>query len=313
VNAILAALAPTPSAEQRGTAGPKDRLVADGDDEAGFAAVLGAAGARRGLGLVRGAGVAGADVVADDQTAALASSLHTSLSSSLAARLKAEGSAAPATAAHDIEDSLWTERTTARGKADALKRKNAGRGDGEDVAPPASNVTEEDDAPQPETAPQREASSSPSWLLSSLSSGDRVGDVAEVPPGPLLVATDHLRGLLPEGGRVLAASANHVRLELPHPSGPMLLDVSLKSGVVDVRARGGAAAEMAWRVPELAAALQSAGVRLGNFEVAPLQKTGDSDAADDGPAGDRQNSDAREAPRRRSGVLNGLVGAFTSP
>jgi hypothetical protein len=95
----------------------------------------------------------------------------------------------------------------------------------------------------------------------------------------------------------------------------MLLEVSLKSGVVDVRARGGAAGEMAWRVPELAAALQSAGVRLGSFEVAPMKKSGDASAADDGPAGDRQNSDGRETRVRRSeprGIVAELAGAFTS-
>jgi hypothetical protein len=115
-----------------------------------------------------------------------------------------------------------------------------------------------------------------------------------------MVAVDHVRALLPEGARVLHAEANNVRLELPHASGPMLLEISLRSGVVDVRARGGAAAEMAWRIPELAAALQSAGVRLGAFEVQAARKSRESSNDDNGQPGDRQNSDGTAYGNRRS-------------
>ena len=234
-----------------------------------------------------------------------------------AAQLKASGPALPTHDAHDVEDSLWSERTTASGKTAAAKKRGAAFDDGTDDVTAVEAKRDEDKKPGDEQKQSTSQAQAQSWSLSTMtaSSADRVDAVRDVPQGPLTVATDHLRALLPEGGRVLAASANHVQLELPHQSGPMLLEVSLRSGVVDVRARGGAAAEMAWRVPELAAALQSAGVRLGSFEVAPMKKTGDSSAADDGPAGDRQNSDGRETRVRRvepRGIVAELAGAFTS-
>jgi hypothetical protein len=234
-----------------------------------------------------------------------------------AAQLKAQGPSLPtpdAHGAHDVEDSLWSERTTISGKAAAAKKRV---GTDDDVAAVEAQRSDEQ-KPADDQKPQSQSSQAqtPSWTLSTMTTPvDRVDAVRDVPPGPLMVATDHLRALLPEGGRVLAASANHVSLELPHLSGPMLLEISLKSGVVDVRARGGAAAEMAWRVPELAAALQSAGVRLGAFEVAPMKKSGDASAADDGPAGDRQNSDDPQPRLRRPeprGVVAGLTHAFSA-
>jgi hypothetical protein len=281
------------------------------DDDAGFATLLADAGGphagRRGPGRGHGAT---AHVRPDHALLP-----HAALTSTAALAVQCKPTPPSMTTTSDVEDSLWTERTTARGKADSAKRRNAGR---EDV-----DLTEHTGAPQGDdssssaTASNSSTSQSPSWTFSTLTPQaiERIDAVAEVPPGPLMVATDHLRALLPEGGRVLAASAQQVRLELPHPSGPMMLEVSLRSGVVDVRARGGAAAEMAWRVPELAAALQSAGVRLGAFEVAPVQKSGDTDAADDGRAGDRQKSDDPQPRLRRTeprGIVAGLTSAFTT-
>lgn len=239
-----------------------------------------------------------------------------------AAQLRATGpssSTLDAHAGHDVEDSLWSERTTASGKATAAAKRRVGTDD--DVAAVDTVEAKRDEEKKPGDEQKQSSTSTQSptqaWALSTMTTSptERVDAVREVPPGPLMVATDHLRALLPEGGRVLAASASHVSLELPHLSGPMLLDIHMKSGVVDVRARGGAAAEMAWRVPELAAALQSAGVRLGSFEVAPMKKSGDASAADDGPAGDRQNSDDLQPRLRRPeprGVVAGLAHAFSA-
>lgn len=233
-----------------------------------------------------------------------------------AAQLKVNGPALPTHDAHDVEDSLWSERTTASGKATATKKRSGALNDVSDDVAAVDAKRDEDQKPGDDKKPSTPPSQAQSWTLSTMTtpSVDRVDAVRDVPPGPLTIATDHLRALLPEGGRVLAASAHHVSLELPHQSGPMLLEVSLKSGIVDVRARGGAAAEMAWRVPELAAALQSAGVRLGSFEVAPMKKSGDAATTDDGPAGDRQNSDDLQPRVRRPeprGVVSELAHAFS--
>lgn len=191
-----------------------------------------------------------------------------------------------------VGDTLWSERTTV-GRRDARPRDDLQADDRSSLPTPweaEEGVTMSE--PPPTT-----------WSLAPMPSSpamERVEAVREVPPGPLMVAVDHVRALLPEGGRVLHAEANNVRLELPHASGAMVLEISLRSGVVDVRARGGAAAEMAWRIPELAAALQSAGVRLGAFEVQPARKSRASSNDDNGQPGDRQNSDGMAYGNRRS-------------
>ena len=191
-----------------------------------------------------------------------------------------------------VGDTLWSERTTI-GRRDAQPRDDV-QADDRSSLPTPSELEECVTMSEPPAT---------TWSLAPMSSSpamERVEAVREVPPGPLMVAVDHVRALLPEGGRVLHAEANNVRLELPHASGAMVLEISLRSGVVDVRARGGAAAEMAWRIPELAAALQSAGVRLGAFEVQPARKSRESSNDDNGQPGDRQNSDGMAYGNRRS-------------
>ena len=191
-----------------------------------------------------------------------------------------------------VGDTLWSERTTI-GRRDAQPRDDV-QADDRSSLPTPSEL--EEGVTMSEPPP-------PTWSMAPMPSStamERVDAVREVPPGPLMVAVDHVRALLPEGGRVLHAEANNVRLELPHASGAMLLEISLRSGVVDVRARGGAAAEMAWRIPELAAALQSAGVRLGAFEVQPARKSRESSNDDNGQPADRQNSDGMAYGNRRS-------------
>ena len=191
-----------------------------------------------------------------------------------------------------VGDTLWSERTTI-GRRDAQPRDDV-QADDRSSLPTPSELEEGVTMSEPPAT---------TWSLAPMASSpamERVEAVREVPPGPLMVAVDHVRALLPEGGRVLHAEANNVRLELPHASGAMVLEISLRSGVVDVRARGGAAAEMAWRIPELAAALQSAGVRLGAFEVQPARKSRESSNDDNGQPGDRQNSDGMAYGNRRS-------------
>ena len=191
-----------------------------------------------------------------------------------------------------VGDTLWSEHTTV-GRRDARPRDDV-QADDRSSLPTPSEL--EEGVTMSEPPP-------PTWSLAPMSSStamERVEAVREVPPGPLMVAVDHVRALLPEGGRVLHAEANNVRLEVPHASGAMVLEISLRSGVVDVRARGGAAAEMAWRIPELAAALQSAGVRLGAFEVQAARKSRESSNDDNGQPGDRQNSDGTAYGNRRS-------------
>jgi hypothetical protein len=190
-------------------------------------------------------------------------------------------------------DSLWSERST-------VGRGARGRSGGEPaVVDEKSEQIEQKAQEQREQREQNEkheqqakATWNDATALWSLSSTATV-KAPEAPAGPVRVAVDHLSALLPEGGRVLEARSDHVRLELPHQLGAMQIEITMRAGVVDVRARGGAAGEMAWRVPELAAALQSAGVRLGAFEVRPVEKTRSSSATDDGQAGQRQNSDGR--------------------
>ena len=191
-----------------------------------------------------------------------------------------------------VGDTLWSERTTVCHR-DARPRDDVQADDRSSLPTP----------PEAEEGVTMSEPPATTWSLAPMPSStamERVEAVREVPPGPLMVAVDHVRALLPEGGRVLHAEANNVRLELPHASGAMLLEISLRSGVVDVRARGGAAAEMAWRIPELAAALQSAGVRLGAFEVQPARKSRESSNDDNGQPGDRQNSDGMAYGNRRS-------------
>ena len=191
-----------------------------------------------------------------------------------------------------VGDTLWSERTTV-GRRDARPRDDL-QADDRSSLPTPSELEEGVTMSEPPAT---------TWSLAPMPSSpamERVEAVREVPPGPLMVAVDHVRALLPEGGRVLHAEANNVRLEVPHASGAMVLEISLRSGVVDVRARGGAAAEMAWRIPELAAALQSAGVRLGAFEVQAARKSRESSNDDNGQPGDRQNSDGTAYGNRRS-------------
>jgi hypothetical protein len=111
---------------------------------------------------------------------------------------------------------------------------------------------------------------------------------------PVRVSVEHLRSLLPEGGRLLEVQAHLVRLEVVHSSGPIQLEVAMRSGVVDVSAHGLGAAEMAWRVPELAAALQSTGMRLGTFDVQPARRGKDSSSSDRGHTAHRQDSDGAQ-------------------
>jgi hypothetical protein len=150
---------------------------------------------------------------------------------------------------------------------------------------------------------------------SSLAYRDPVMTTPEITPlsGSVRTTVDHLRSLLPEGGRLLEVRSNFVRLELNHAAGPLQLEVMVRSGVVDVRARGVAAAEMAWRVPELAAALQGTGMRLGAFEVQSVRKTKDS-AGSGGSSGgshteSRQKSDAPVGKSARRAPAFGVRGA----
>ncbi len=110
-------------------------------------------------------------------------------------------------------------------------------------------------------------------------------------PEPLRMTVEHLRSLLPEGGRLLEVQPHLVRLEVVDASGPLQLEVVMRSGVVDVRAHGVAAAEMAWRVPELAAALQGSGMRLGTFDVQPTRRGRESSSSDRGHTDHRQDLD----------------------
>lgn len=150
---------------------------------------------------------------------------------------------------------------------------------------------------------------------SSLAYRDPVMRTPETTPLSESVRTtvDHLRSLLPEGGRLLEVRSNFVRLELSHAAGPLHLEVMVRSGVVDVRAHGTAAAEMAWRVPELAAALQGTGMRLGAFEVQSVRRTKDSAGSGGGSGGShtesRQKSDAPVGKTARRGSTFGLRGA----
>jgi hypothetical protein len=150
---------------------------------------------------------------------------------------------------------------------------------------------------------------------SSVAYRDPVMTTPETTPLSESVRTtvDHLRSLLPEGGRLLEVRSNFVRLELNHAAGPLQLEVMVRSGVVDVRAHGAAAAEMAWRVPELAAALQGTGMRLGAFEVQSVRKTKDS-AGSGGSSGgshteSRQKSDAPVGKNARKAPAFGVRGA----
>jgi hypothetical protein len=110
-------------------------------------------------------------------------------------------------------------------------------------------------------------------------------------PEPLRMTVEHLRSLLPEGGRLLEVQPHLVRLEVVHASGPLQLEVMMRTGVVDVRAHGVGAAEMAWRVPELAAALQGNGMRLGTFDVQPARRGRESSSSDRGHTDHRQDLD----------------------
>jgi len=194
--------------------------------------------------------------------------------------------------ARDVEDSLWSERATAGQRKAGAREAVSGVDDVARDERARDERARDDGRRSDDSAAMKTPSPSPwSTLPSPSATTEQRLAVRDVPPGPLSVTVDHLRALLPEGGRLLEVRADHVRLELAHPTGPMLLELSVRSGVVDVRARGGAAAEMAWRVPELAAALQSAGVRLGAFEVQPVRKGEKSSSTDDGRANDRQNSD----------------------
>jgi hypothetical protein len=210
-------------------------------------------------------------------------------------------------APESTSDSLWTERSARRPLPEVAV----------DAAAATDTAEEDTEVPNPTTNASESVPSSmpPSWPTPATSTAPATTEravVREVPAGPLTVAVEHLRELLPTGGRLLEVRADEVRIELPHASGPMLLEVSLRSGVVDIRARGGVAAEMTWRVPELAAALQSAGVRLGSFEVQPTRKG--HEAADDGRAGDRQKSDAPtpETHRNTSRRVGGIGASTTS-
>jgi len=116
---------------------------------------------------------------------------------------------------------------------------------------------------------------------------ERANHIAE----PLRMTVEHLRSLLPEGGRLLQVQPHLVRLEVVHPSGPLQLEVVMRSGVVDVRAQGVGAAEMAWRVPELAAALHGTGMRLGTFDIQPARRGRESSSSDRGHTDHRQDLD----------------------
>jgi hypothetical protein len=130
--------------------------------------------------------------------------------------------------------------------------------------------------------------------LAWLSSRDPAMRATETKPlgESLRTTVDHLRSLLPEGGRLLEVRSNFVRLELSHTAGPLQIEVMVRSGVVDVRAHGLGAAEMAWRVPELAAALQGTGMRLGAFEVQSVRRAKDTASSGGGHTESRQKSDA---------------------
>jgi len=127
----------------------------------------------------------------------------------------------------------------------------------------------------------------PHQTVARLSDIERVNHI----PEPLRVTVEHLRSLLPEGGRLLEVQPHLVRLEVVHASGPLQLEVVMRSGVVDVRANGVGAAEMAWRVPELAAALHGTGMRLGTFDVQPARRGRESSSSDRGHTGHRQDLD----------------------
>jgi hypothetical protein len=127
----------------------------------------------------------------------------------------------------------------------------------------------------------------PHQTVARLSDPERVNHI----PEPLRVTVEHLRSLLPEGGRLLEVQPHLVRLEVVHASGPLQLEVVMRSGVVDVRAHGVGAAEMAWRVPELAAALHGTGMRLGTFDVQPARRGRESSSSDRGHTGHRQDLD----------------------
>jgi len=225
-----------------------------------------------------------------------------------AARRDAVG-AAPA-GARDVDDALWSERATTGGRK-TMRRALAEAAGADDQDQDAHGADHVGDHRRREGREQG-ATDSP-WAslpmpATAATTVERVEAVREVPAGPLAMTVDHLRALLPEGGRLLEARPDHVRLELAHASGPLMLEVSLRSGVVDVRARGAAAAEMAWRVPELAAALQGAGVRLGAFEVQPVREAGESSATDDGRGDERQNSDAPAQDFRRPDSRRAVTG-----
>ncbi len=216
-----------------------------------------------------------------------------------AARRDAVGAAPAGT--QDVDDALWSERATVGGRKTA-RRALAEPAVTDDQDQKANDADKAVDHRRQEGREQGATDSPWSSLpmpATAAPAFERVEAVREVPAGPLAMTVDHLRALLPEGGRLLEARPDLVRLELAHASGPLMLEVSLRSGVVDVRARGAAAAEMAWRVPELAAALQGAGVRLGAFEVQPVREAGESSATDDGRGDERQNSDAPAQDFRR--------------
>jgi hypothetical protein len=122
---------------------------------------------------------------------------------------------------------------------------------------------------------------------------ERMHHVHQIPE-PVRVTVEHLRSLLPEGGRLLEVQPHLVRLEVVHSSGPIQLEVAMRSGIVDVSARGVGAAEMAWRVPELAAALQSTGMRLGTFDVQPARRGKESSSSDRGHTDHRQDLDGAQ-------------------
>lgn len=143
-----------------------------------------------------------------------------------------------------------------------------------------------DDSPSEPTQPIM-SSVMPHQAVARLSDPERVNHI----PEPLRVTVEHLRSLLPEGGRLLEVQPHLVRLEVVHASGPLQLEVVMRSGVVDVRAHGVGAAEMAWRVPELAAALHGTGMRLGTFDVQPARRGRESSSSDRGHTGHRQDLD----------------------
>jgi len=175
----------------------------------------------------------------------------------------------------------------------------------DEVGPRESSFEASDDdsiGSAPAETVEGSTSESPYSMLSSLmaqhqvvrsSDIERVHHVHQIPE-PMRVTVEHLRSLLPEGGRLLEVQPHLVRLEVVHSSGPIQLEVAMRSGVVDVSARGLGAAEMAWRVPELAAALQSTGMRLGTFDVQPARRGKDSSSSDRGHTAHRQDLDGAQ-------------------